>query len=599
MCGIAGIISRKSEAARFASLLPRLQQEIAHRGPDDRGIHVSPDGRAGLVHARLSILDLTAAGHQPMISPDGRYAIVFNGEIYNFRALAASLEEKGFPLRSHSDTEVILLLYRMLGAECVRELRGMFAFAIWDDAEKTCFLARDPLGIKPLYYHAGSDGTLAFASELRALRKTGIVGSDLDPEALGAYFRQGSVPEPLTLLRGVRTLEAGHWLRWRDGRIESESFWSLPIGIEGESAPPLAADEDVAALRAALNDSVEHHFVSDVPVGLFLSGGIDSTALLALSRTLGHDALSTYSLSFDDAAFNEGDLARRTAEHFGSNHTDHRLAGAEAKDLFADFLGRLDQPSVDGFNTFAISRVAHDQGAKVVLSGLGGDELFGGYPSFGRVPTLLRLGRFPAPLRKMAGAAMQIWPGHPGVQRVGEFLAGESTLDSAMGAIRGIFTHREADALVRHFIADVEASLSRRESAAGRTPHDLRDAVSAHELTHYMRNQLLCDSDVASMAWGLELRVPFVDRQLLEVVARIPAGRRLRPHKAMLLEAVPEVPEWIAQAPKRGFALPFEQWLREDWRDLFAETTGPVGGVHAKTWYQRWSLFVFQRWMDS
>jgi asparagine synthase (glutamine-hydrolysing) len=194
---------------------------------------------------------------------------------------------------------------------------------------------------------------------------------------------------------------------------------------------------------------------------------------------------------------------------------------------------------------------------------------------------------------------MQIWPGHPRVRRVGEFLAGEPTLDSAMGAVRGIFTRREADALVRHFVADVEASSSPRESATIGKPRDLRDAVSAHEISHYMRNQLLRDSDVSSMAWGLELRVPFVDRPLLQTLARVPAERRLRPHKAMLLEAVPEIPEWIAHAPKRGFTLPFEQWLREDWRDLFTETTRPVGGVHANTWYQRWSLFVFQRWMES
>jgi asparagine synthase (glutamine-hydrolysing) len=598
MCGIAGIISKQSESARFGSLLPRLQQAIAHRGPDDRGIYVSSDGRAGLVHARLAILDLSAAGHQPMLSTDGRHVIVLNGEIYNFRALAEKLAQKGIPLRSQSDTEVILELYRLLGVECVRELRGMFAFAIWDDVEKSCFLARDPFGIKPLYYLADSAGTLSFASELRALRKTGIVGSDLDPEALGAYFRQGSVPEPLTLLRGVRSLEAAHWLRWRDGNLESQSYWSQPIGSSRESAPPLAATEDTAALRAALADSVEHHFVSDVPVGLFLSGGIDSTALLALAQALGHNAPSTYSLSFDDATFNEGDRARRTAEHFGSTHFERRLSGAEAKNLFADFQCQIDQPSVDGFNTFAISHVAKDHGAKVVLSGLGGDELFGGYPSFARAPALMRLGRIPAPLRKTAGAMLQAWPGHPRVRRLGDFLVGESTLASAMSAIRGIFSQREAEALVRHFIPDFGAPTPSGDSVPNGIRADLRDAVSAHELSHYMCNQLLRDSDVASMAWGLELRVPFVDCQLLATVARIPADRRLRPHKAMLLEAVPEIPEWIATAPKRGFSLPFEKWLREDWREVFAAVGQPVAGVHASTWYQRWTLFVFKRWLE-
>jgi asparagine synthase (glutamine-hydrolysing) len=598
MCGIAGFISKVNESERFATLLPRLQQAIAHRGPDDRGIHVSSDGRAGLVNTRLAILDLSAAGHQPMLTADGRYAIVYNGEIYNFRALADSLVARGVALRSHSDTEVILALYRLLGVECVRELRGMFAFAIWDDVEKICFLARDPLGIKPLYYHAKPDGPLAFASELRALRDSGLTGNKLDPEALAAYFRQGSVPEPLTLLRGVRTLEAGHWLRWRDGRCETQSFWTLPIGGLQESIDPLTEKEDSSAVRAALLDSLEHHFVSDVPVGLFLSGGIDSTALLALARLQGHDALSTYSLSFDDAVFNEGELARRSAEQFGSKHIDHRLSGPTGKQLFADFLNRLDQPSVDGFNTFAISQVAREHGAKVVLSGLGGDELFGGYPSFERAPAMLQSGRFPAPLRQLAGTVLTRWPGHPRVRRLGEYLTGDPTLDAAMGAIRGIFSRAEANSLVKHFIPDAVTSSASDISLAQELPADSRDAVSAHELSHYMRNQLLRDSDVASMAWGLELRVPLVDARLIETLARIPSERRLRPNKAMLVEAVPEIPEWIARAPKRGFTLPFEQWLREDWSDLFADPAHSLAGVRANHWYQRWTILVFQHWLE-
>jgi len=599
MCGIAGIISKADARGRLATLLPGLQTELRHRGPDDQGVHISADGRAGLVSTRLAILDLTEAGHQPMLTTDGRFAIVFNGEIYNFRALAASLEQKGVALNSHSDTEVVLTLYRLLGVDCVRELRGMFAFAIWDDAEKTCFLARDPLGIKPLYYHVETGGTLSFASELRALRRTGLVGSDLDPVALGAFFRQGTVPEPLTLLSGARSLEAGHWLRWRDGKVESKSFWTLPIGNCDASASPLGAHEDAAAVRAALTDSVEHHFVSDVPVGLFLSGGFDSTALLALSRSLGHNALSTYSLSFDDAAFDEGELARRTAEHFAARHIDHRLTGPEAKILFVDFLNRLDQPSVDGFNTFAISRIAHEHGAKVVLSGLGGDEIFGGYPSFARVPSLLRLGGLPALLRNPLGAALRAWPGHPRVSRLGEFLAGNPTVNTAMGAIRGIFSQRDSQALVRHFIPGAELSHPFAQDSAPAQAGNLGDAVSAHEISHYMRNQLLRDSDVTSMAWSVELRVPFVDGRLLETLARIPADRRLRPRKAMLLEAIPEIPDWIARAPKRGFTLPFERWLREDWRDLLGTTSRPIAGVRLSTWYQRWSLFVFQHWLRA
>ena len=599
MCGIAGQISRSDSRERLAGLLPRLQAALFHRGPDDQGIHISRGGYAGMISTRLAILDLTTAGHQPMQSADGQHVIVFNGEIYNFRALAASLEEKGVKLNSHSDTEVVLQLYRLRGVDCLRELRGMFAFAIWDDFEKTCFLARDPLGIKPLYYFLDAPGTLTFASELQALRSTGAVATDLEVNALGAYLRQGSVPEPLTLLRGVRSLEAGHWLKWQAGNIDTGSYWSLPFFNDHRSEPALVSGDDIAAVRAALVDSLEHHFVSDVPVGLFLSGGIDSTALLALAHAQGHDALSTYSLSFDDEAFNEGDLARRTAEHFGSNHVDHRLSGAEAKQMFSEFLRRMDQPSVDGFNTFAVSRVAHAHGAKVVLSGLGGDEMFGGYPSFTRVPWLLRFGRMPSGLRGVVAGALQTWPGHPRIRRLGEFLARDVTVDSAMSAMRGIFTQAETDALVRHFVPDAESMQPMNPTFGELSPHSLPDAVSAHELTHYMRNQLLRDSDVASMAWSLELRVPLVDRQLLSIVARVPADRRLRPGKAMLREAVPEIPPWIAHAGKRGFTLPLEQWLREDWHDLFGESANEIAGVQPRTWYQHWCLFVFRNWMEN
>ena len=596
MCGIAGLIAKTDSTERFAGLLPRLEAEIAHRGPDDRGVHISRDGRAGLVHTRLSILDLTPAGHQPMFALNDRYAIVFNGEIYNFRALAATLVEKGCSLRSHSDTEVILLLYHLLGADCVRELRGMFAFAIWDDLEKTCFIARDPLGIKPLYYHHDSAGTLSFASELRALRATGLAGPELDADAVAAFFQQGSVPEPRTLLRDVQCLEAGHWLRWRDGVVKTQSYWTLPIGGTSDPAraDSLASNEDTAAVRAALLDSVQHHFVSDVPVGLFLSGGIDSTALLALSRTLRHEQLKTYSISFDEADFNEGDVARRTAEHFGSIHLDSRLTGPDARGLFDRFLRRLDQPSVDGFNTFAVSHVAHAHGAKVVLSGLGGDELFGSYPSFRRVPSMIRLARGLGPLRPVAAGALRNLAGSSRAGRFGDFLSEDPSVDAAMSALRGIFSRRDAVALARHFAPGSEpAALPRAANSA-----DLRDAVSAHELSHYMRNQLLRDSDVASMAWGLELRVPLVDRALIEVLARVPAERRLRADKAMLIEAVPEIPAWVTQAPKRGFTFPFEKWFREDWHGLFADTLKPIAGVRPVSWYQRWSLFVFRSWLE-
>ncbi len=600
MCGIAGVIHPEPEPERLHSVLPYLQAALRHRGPDDTGSYVSPDGRCGFAHARLAILDLSPAGHQPMFSRDGRYAMVFNGEIYNFRALAQRLEAEGHRLVSQSDTEVVLLLYQLLGPACVNEFGGMFALAIWDLQERTCFLARDALGIKPLYYAHRGDGALAFASELRALLTTGIVAKRLDASGLMGYFMRGSVAEPRTLIEGAHCLEAGHWMLWKDGKVRSERFWTLPIG-RGGADDPIPAGEDIAFVRRALLDSVEHHFVSDVPVGLFLSGGIDSTALVALARAQGRENLRTYSISFDEAEFNEGESAQRTADHFRTRHEDFRLTGTAARELFQQFLMRLDQPSVDGFNTYAISKVAHEHGAKVVLSGLGGDEIFGSFPSFSGIPRMLELARKLGGFRNLAGECLRHWPGHPRFRRVGDFLTGPVSLERAMTSYRGIYTEAEAATLTAHYLDGRRdlPPLTGRVAVGGEVPRaGLKDAISALEITGYMRNQLLRDSDVASMAWGLELRVPLVDRFLYEALARVSPERRLRPGKAMLLEAVPEIPEWVAHGAKRGFSFPFERWLEHDWKGLFGENVTDVAGVHPRTWYQRWCIYVFRRWWE-
>lgn len=601
MCGLAGILHRAPEPDSLRAVLPHVLSAIRHRGPDDEGNYYSPDGRVGLTHCRLSILDLSMAGHQPMFAADDRYVIVYNGEIFNFRELNEELRAAGLAPKTSSDTETVLLLHQLHGPDFLRRLRGMFALALWDHQERTCLLARDPLGIKPLYYAERSDGTLAFASEVRALLATGVVAKRLDPDGLLGYFRRGSVPEPYTLVQGARCLEAGTWMRWHDGRIvERRAYWQLPFGSSAPSpAEPVAAQDDVAFVRRQLIDSVEHHFVSDVPVGLFLSGGIDSTALVALAKVQGRDNLDTYSISFDEAEFNEGESAQRTARHFGTRHTDHRLTATAARGLFELFLQRLDQPSVDGFNTFAISKIARDAGKKVVLSGLGGDEVFGSYPSFERIPKMLETARRLGPLAAVAGRMMEFWPGHPRVRRLGSFLRHDPSVTGAMNAYRGIFTDEEAQLLTTHFLEGTPSpSPSTQPIRLPANETAIRDTVSALEITQYMRNQLLRDSDVASMAWGLELRVPLVDSVLYEQLARVSAARRLRPGKAMLLEAVPEVPEWVASGAKRGFSFPFERWLETDWRGAFGASDRLPAGVEAATWYQKWCIFVFRRWWE-
>jgi len=585
------------QASELEAPLRSMQAALRHRGPDDEGIYLPKSKEqgarsvtCGLAHTRLAILDLSPAGHQPMTTPDGRFTIVFNGEIYNFLELRQQLMADGVSFQSQTDTEVILRLYERRGGDCVEPLRGMFAFAVWDEREKTCFLARDPLGIKPLYI-AQPAGDLIFASELRALMASGLVAKQLDAASVFGFFQAGTVPEPGTLVRGVRMLAAGSSLLWKNGETTSRRYWHINFGGRG-IAPGKAATH----VRKALLDSVRRHFVSDVPVGVFLSGGIDSTAIVGLSRAVGQTDLRTFSISFGEPEFNEGDVARQTATHFNTRHADWRLEAATGKKLFAEFLQKLDQPSIDGFNTFTVSRFAREQGLKVVLSGLGGDELFGGYPSFQKIPSMMawsrRLGTLPA-VRSLAGRILQ-WNRQPRWRRLGGFLERPATLAGAYRAFRGVFEEQEARALAAKFsqVSPENVREMELDLAAQPTP---QDEVSALELQLYLRNQLLRDSDVMSMASGLELRVPLVDQALFESVAAIPASLRLRPGKQMLLDAVPEVPAWVGQRPKRGFRFPFQQWIEGDWREMFAAVVAR-SDCRAQTWYQQWALFVFDHW---
>ena len=594
MCGIAGIILSESASVDLTPALSRMRDAIQHRGPDDNGIASLPGAAGGFVNTRLAILDLSSAGHQPMTTPDGRYLITFNGEIYNFNELRDELVAGGIEFKSHSDTEVILRLFERDGPSCVNRLVGMFAFAIWDAQERTCFLARDPLGIKPLYYSA-FPRDLIFASEVRALLQSGRIPKRISSESLFNYFLNGTVAEPGTLLQGIRVLPAGHYLLWRDNRITTKKYWQVEFSSTWANGA-----EPAEFLREALLQSVKRHFVSDVPVGVFLSGGIDSSAIVALAKVSGYQDLRTFSISLDDPQLNEGDVAARTAKYFGTHHTDWRLTGATGASLLDEFINKIDRPTIDGFNTFCVSKVAHDAGLKVVLSGLGGDELFGGYQTFRRVPTILEWGvamnRVPT-FRQFVGRILErTLPSSP-LRRIGAFLETPPTIESAYQTVRGVFTPGEAASLCRHYLGD--------QTVFQKTTVDplisgisARDAVAQLEIERYMRNQLLRDSDVFSMAFSLELRVPFVDRKLVESASQIPAAQRLGKGKRLLVEAVPEIPEWVVNRKKQGFVFPFANWMRAEWRTILAERN-MLAGVPLASWYQKWSIFVFEKWVNT
>ncbi|MBD2501503.1 asparagine synthase (glutamine-hydrolyzing) [Anabaena azotica] len=601
MCGIAGILTKNQYQEQLEPTIQRMQIALRHRGPDDAGIFIAPERQAALAHTRLSILDLSSAGHQPMSTPDGRYWITFNGEIYNFQQLRRDLINQGEKFNSQTDTEVILKLYQRLGTVCVQYLRGMFAFAIWDDVEKTCFLARDPLGIKPLYYWQ-SGSTFIFASELRAILASRLPAVNLSMQGLYGYLVTGSVPEPHTLIEGVHCLNAGHHLHWQAGSFTQKQYWQVDF-----TPQQITLEQARKQVRNALIDSIKHHFVSDVPVGVFLSGGIDSSAVVALARQTQTGVLKTYSIAFEESAWNEGEISSKIAHTFETEHTEHIITSALGKSLFSQFIETIDQPSIDGFNTFCVSQVAHNDSTKVVLSGLGGDELFGGYKAFQQIPKMLRWGqqfhKF-SPISNSLGKALAHWGKSPKQKRLGDFLQQKPTTAAAYRSFRGIFSQTEAGKITQHYLKQLPTPVSGwqqdiiNNTAISQNPPSVEDEVSLLELSQYMRNQLLRDSDVMSMAWGLELRVPFVDRVLLETIASIPSAMRLAPSKQLLIEAIPELPSYLLNRPKRGFSFPFQQWIDQEWSDYF-----PVHelnkNIDLNLWYRRWSLVILDYWLQQ
>jgi asparagine synthase (glutamine-hydrolysing) len=591
MCGIAGVIGQEFNRDRLETLIYRMQAAIRHRGPDGQGTYISADQDVALAHTRLSILDLSPAGHQPMSIANDRYWITFNGEIYNFQALRSQLNAQGESFQSNTDTEVILKLYQRFGPDCVHHLRGMFAFAIWDNVEKSCFIARDPLGIKPLYYWLNGS-TLVFASELRSVLASGLPTVTLSPAGLYGYLIGGSVPEPYTLIQDIQCLEAGHWLRWQAGSVKSNQYWQANFTYQ-----PMTEGEAREQVRAALIDSVQHHFISDVPVGMFLSGGIDSTAVVALARQTQRGQLKTYSITFEEAVWNEGDIARKTAQVFETDHTEYKVTATLGRDLFSHFLSAIDQPTVDGFNTYCVSQLAQENGAKVVLSGLGGDELFGGYPSFQKVPQMVRWGKktdFLRPLSLPIGYGLEHWTNSPKWRRIGDYLQQVPTSFAAYRSMRGIFSHWEAQSILKHYLPKDE--LVEREWFKFSQPlPTLEDEVSLLELNYYMRNQLLRDSDVMSMARGLELRVPLVDKVLLETLSTIPSNLRIAHGKKLLTQAVPELPDFVLNRPKQGFSFPFERWLGQEWQGCLPGIR-KFEQIPLHSWYRQWSLSILEYW---
>jgi asparagine synthase (glutamine-hydrolysing) len=647
MCGIFGFAG-DPDRARAIDLEAALRA-LRHRGPDGSGIFrdfgnaqmrdLGPDNFRNsaisqssnvscvFAHTRLAILDLSPAGAQPMTSADGRFTIVHNGEIYNYRELREELGPHlgslgptpprpsatpprmrggdgggvGNDWKSNSDTEVILRAFERWGPDCVERFRGMFAFAIWDRDDRSLFLARDRLGVKPLYYAKRADG-IAIASEVRTLLATGFAERRLDLASLEGYLAFGSVQGPATIIEGIRSLPPGCSALFRDARLSLRRYWSLPADAASNEPP------DLLELRHSLRDAVRMRLISDVPLGVFLSGGIDSSAVVALAAAASETPIHTFTVTFDEEPYNEETFAAEIASRFGCDHHQVHLSAARAAEEIEGAVRALDQPSADGVNTYFVSKAARDAGLSVALSGLGGDELFAGYPNFRRFRTVLK-----------AGAAARFLPFHASKSGVKAFngiphrfrklralLAAGGNPSATYGVLRAMFLREQRGLLLSPELApalDAELSSSLdADSAPGTGEEATSDPVnlfSRLEISNYLRNTLLRDTDAMSMAHSLEVRVPFLDHLLVERMLAIPgkskvAGRRNKP---LLTAAVPEIPEQVVRRPKMGFTLPMDVWFRGPQKEWLADLLSPasirpLGFLNAASVEALWRSFL-------
>jgi asparagine synthase (glutamine-hydrolysing) len=690
-----------------------MQSKLAHRGPDDRGLFISDDGHCALAHTRLSILDLSSAGHQPMgmgwgkirnskseirNEQQARYWITYNGEIYNYRELRRELgawsTEQGAgsggnqgsevgskpeigdqrsgvggqilelsrntsavsrlqssvntDWQSNTDTEVILRAYARWGRECVNHLRGMFAFAIWDEQKQELFLARDPLGIKPLYYYQ-TDHLFLFASEIRALLASGLVLRKLSLDGFASYLEFGSVQDPLTIVDGVQSLLPGHCLvvKTEDRRPKTELFrCSGNLFNETSDSVPASRPEAVKLLRSKLEDSVRQHLVSDVPVGAFLSGGIDSSAIVALMSRVAGQKPKTFSVIFKEVEFSEADHAQLMAHKFDTEHREIMLSEDHLLSMLPDALDAMDQPTMDGINTYVVSKAVKESGVTVALSGLGGDELFAGYPSFLRAKQLRKMAMLPQPFRNAAGGLGRAFlNGSARHQKFWDLVESDCSPYAAYSLSRRLFAPAEIAALTRGQRSEVsgqraefgKSEIRNPQSEIGRSlfalnasrlalsslpKTDIINEVSVLELTGYMANTLLRDTDQMSMAHALEVRVPFVDPQVVQFVLGLPGEWKVnggRP-KPLLVDALADLlPEEIWRRPKMGFTLPFQRWIQSGLRSEVAATLSSdrdlsrlglstdscrsmwdsfAKNPSQEPWSRPWSLYVLAKWCE-
>lgn len=578
MCGIAGVVQLEGGGASPPSSIAAMTDAVAHRGPDDSGDYTSPAGDCILGHRRLSVIDL-ACGHQPLSNETGDVWTVFNGEIYNFPDLRRELEAAGHHFRSHTDTEVLVHGWEQWGTVLPDKLRGMFAFAIWDQRERTLFLARDPLGKKPLYY--GSHGGLfRFGSELKCLMADRSLPREIDPEAVQLYLTLGYIPDPWSILRGVRKLPPGHWLLLQNGQVHVERYWRVPPRAIYQGTFRDASAE----LRQRVTTAVQRRLIADVPLGAFLSGGIDSTIVVGIMSRLMQQPVKTFTIGFDEARFDESPFARLVANRFVTEH--HELTvRPDALEMLPTLAKHFDEPFADSsaIPTYYVSRFAR-QSVTVALTGDGGDEVFGGYRRY-------RAGKIAGWLARVPGAKALAHAGRHLVPagadrtsnrgRIRRTLAalGSAASDAYLTQMTQFDPATLSDLLSPDFASRLDRDLPQRWFASlydGTDPDDPSAASMVADFGSYLPGDILTKVDRASMAVSLECRSPLLDRDVVEFAAGLPTSWRLRGfsgHKHILKQTFADLlPQEIVRRRKSGFAIPLAQWLRGPLKDFVRET---------------------------
>lgn len=578
MCGINGIaFSSKSGRGVSERLLASMRDVLHHRGPDDGGLYIN--GPIGLGHRRLSIVDVSH-GAQPMFSGDRSLAIVYNGEVYNHADHRESLEARGYKFQNRSDTETILHLYEAYGPDCVDHMRGMFAFAIWDSSKKELFLARDRFGVKPLYYVHDADGNLFFASEIKALLEAGAVKPELNYNALPDQMANHGTTGDETLFAGVKRLPPGHTMVWKDGRIEIREFWDLQFEPKHESRSDA---EFVDEWRELFRESVKLRLMADVPLGMFLSGGIDSSAIAAMMSTMVDTSVKTFSVGFADREANELEYARLVSRAFGTEHHEVTLTPEQFFDTLPEMIWHEDEPIgfVASVPLYFVSKLA-SRHVKVVLTGEGSDETLAGYGRYQKALSLLGYGEkyeslTPSFLRDAVRGGVAAMPSKLGSKLGRTFLSRSADIESLFLDNFGVFPRSmQAGLLSRSAverIADTDTYANQRAQLEKSDAKDLLDKLLYLDTKGYM-HELLMKQDQMSMAASIESRVPFLDHKLVEFAARMPRSMKLRgaTTKWILREAMKGIlPDQILNRPKMGFPVPVGKWFRGEFRHLIDE----------------------------